>query len=70
MEKTLLTLAQVAKLAQCAYSTCWKWAEEGRLEAVRNEKGRLVGVTESSARRMVAYFEAKRSLEMPKTAKG
>ncbi len=70
MEKKLITLAQAARLARCAYSTAWKWAQEGRLETVLNENGRVAGVTEESVQSMIAYFDAKRTLEMPPKAKG
>lgn len=57
--KNLVTVAEVARRAGCAYQTAWFWSQAGKLEAVRDDNGKLLGVTEESAKRMIAYFQAR-----------
>ena len=59
MNEKLITIAEAARRAGCSYQCAWFWSQGGKLEAVRADNGKLLGVTEESAKKMATYFREK-----------
>ncbi len=62
MEKTYITIAEMARRCGAAYMTCWKWCLGGKVDVVRDVRGRISGVEAESAQRAIDLYKARRAL--------